>query len=386
MRLIDSNHEFVVNGSPVEGFPILLSSAGDVHRPALNFLVYYCIQRGRVNSKKSWHRYGQDLYDFFSFIEAHSLEWRDTNKHPSILATYRDWSLKHFSLSVNTINTRLTTLVNFYKYAYRQNWVRSFPFEIEQVRIPRREHFLMHGDFHDHKATPDVKLKTAKKGIKVLTGNQQRILLQACKNETLKSQTLLGLSTGLRLEEINTFPLKYVFNPSKDPSRNYFRVTLCPSDMNTKGSKERFIDVPRDVMLVLWGYVHSERVSRLGEEGNTATLNKKGRATLFVNRFGKAFAPDSDTLRINYSRLGLDFHVNPHMLRHTFATNTLKYLSDRRTSSFDPLIYVRDRLGHESIVTTQKYLHFLEKLEDDLQIEYHRQLTEYVLDAGLDVV
>ena len=71
--------------------------------------------------------------------------------------------------------------------------------------------------------------------------------------------------------------------------------------------------------------------------------------------------------------------VHPHMLRHTFAVVTLEQLqrghiagqadrnpAQRRTYSLifgDPLDWVRRRLGHRSVVTTQVYLHALAELE-----------------------
>ena len=76
---------------------------------------------------------------------------------------------------------------------------------------------------------------------------------------------------------------------------------------------------------------------------------------------------------------GVHVWVHPHMLRHTFAVVTLEQLQrghiagqadkipeQRRTYSLifgDPLDWVRRRLGHRSVVTTQVYLHALAELE-----------------------
>jgi len=43
---------------------------------------------------------------------------------------------------------------------------------------------------------------------------------------------------------------------------------------------------------------------------------------------------------------------------------------------YAPLIYVRDRLGHSSITTTEKYLHFLDDIEDDLRTSYQEEIEE----------
>jgi integrase len=38
------------------------------------------------------------------------------------------------------------------------------------------------------------------------------------------------------------------------------------------------------------------------------------------------------------------------------------------------LLYVRDRLGHASVTTTEKYLHSLSELEDALMNDYQSEI------------
>lgn len=76
--------------------------------------------------------------------------------------------------------------------------------------------------------------------------------------------------------------------------------------------------------------------------------------------------------------------VSPHMLRHTFAVTTLEQLqrghvkalgelNSRQREHYvrifgDPLDWVRRRLGHRSVVTTQIYLHALQELEMETRL------------------
>ena len=76
---------------------------------------------------------------------------------------------------------------------------------------------------------------------------------------------------------------------------------------------------------------------------------------------------------------GLGLRCHPHLLRHTFAVVTLEQLQrghlaalaeqDPRQREYytrifgDPLDWVRRRLGHASVVTTQIYLHAVAELE-----------------------
>lgn len=81
---------------------------------------------------------------------------------------------------------------------------------------------------------------------------------------------------------------------------------------------------------------------------------------------------------------GLELRCNPHMLRHSFAVVALEQLQrghlrelsgmspaqrTHYTQVFgDPLDWVRRRLGHASIVTTQVYLHCLAELEMETRL------------------
>jgi hypothetical protein len=79
------------------------------------------------------------------------------------------------------------------------------------------------------------------------------------------------------------------------------------------------------------------------------------------------------------ARHGVRIRCHPHMLRHSFAVITLEQLwrghiqelaamvpAQRQTYQMvfgDPLNWVRMRLGHRSVQTTQIYLHTLQELE-----------------------
>lgn len=82
-----------------------------------------------------------------------------------------------------------------------------------------------------------------------------------------------------------------------------------------------------------------------------ALLAKPEESALFVGRNGHRLSPRAIQLRIDGwgKKLGLDTHVHPHMLRHSFASHVLQSSGDLRA--------VQEMLGHANISTTQIYTH-----------------------------
>lgn len=370
MRLIFSTDEFKLNNVSYPGFPLILNKDMELVEPALQFLVAHCIKRGRVRSTKSWEAYGQSIYDYLAFLEANNLDWRkyDYGGGHSILAAYRDWSLSIVGLSPNTVNYRLRIIIQFYHYSYRNEWVGSLPFDLETIRVVKPKGVLAHTDATGGlKISPDVMLKTQHTPLKVLSKLQIKQFLETVKNPTQKLIARLALSTGLRREELVTFPINYVVNPSDFyADKSIIRVDLNPKHMKTKGDKPRGIDVPRALMEALWQYVLHERYQ-------LSLLNTENYSQLFLNKAGCPYGHSGKSLGSLWRGLRLPFKVTPHILRHSFATHMLYDMRKRKTQ-IDPLMYVRDRLGHSSIQTTEKYLHYLSSVEDGLMSEYQEEI------------
>jgi integrase/recombinase XerD len=109
-----------------------------------------------------------------------------------------------------------------------------------------------------------------------------------------------------------------------------------------KGSKERLVPIGRSAIGAVGMYLRELR-PRL-ERG-------EGKGHLFLNARGKPLSRMGawKILRKYVELAGIEKHVSPHTLRHSFATHLLEGGADLRA--------VQEMLGHADISTTQIYTH-----------------------------
>lgn len=376
MELVWATEELVIAGQPYAGFPILLWDSMDSCIPANRFFRHYLL-RGSIGSKRSWPSTGRALYDFFSFLQAHDIDWRDVDRGEakSLVAAYRDYCLLACKLSPNTTRQRLHYICEFYEFALKERWVQRLPFAHEERTVRRGAGFLAHVDASGGKAlAKDVMPRSRKSLPKFLSMAEIKALLEATDNPHHRIMMRLALHTGLRREEIAAFPLAYVFDPEKAAgNERNVRIHLDPFDgscMVTKGSKPRTIYVSRKFMAELYRYVTKVR-------GERASLSKTPQRALFLNQSGEPYGEDGKSLNRIISEAGkrAGIKVHTHMLRHTYATHTLASLQRTSRRGIDPLVFVQRQLGHSSIQTTMVYLHLVNEMADEAVLAYDDELN-----------
>ena len=108
-----------------------------------------------------------------------------------------------------------------------------------------------------------------------------------------------------------------------------------------KGNKERVVPVGAAAVAALKRYLAAR----------PSLVRPKSPGTVFLTNRGSAFAHVTLWKRITEAvrRAGVERHVTPHMLRHSFATHLLAHGADLRV--------IQELLGHSSIATTEIYTH-----------------------------
>lgn len=380
MHLFSSTKDFKLAGQATEGFPILLWESMESCQPANSFLRYY-LMRGAIGSRKSWAQIGQAIYDYFAFLEAHELDWKDTDRSEdkSLVAAYRDYCTEVANLARNTVRLRLIYICKFYVFALKRGLVKNLPFEEEERKAKSRPHsYLAHVAGEHRVMTPSVMPRRHRVLKRFLSKEQVKELLAAAVNPHHRMLIRLALHTGLRREELATFPLSYVFDPQRDLSlgRNV-RIILNPNDgsgMKTKGSHERVITMSKRFMRELYLYSIHWR----GERASLATSQP---TQLFLNQDGRPWANDGKGIEAVVRAIGAKAGIKayPHMLRHTYATHTLAVLQrNRKKNNIDPLVFLMGQLGHVSIETTMEYLHIVDEFADDAVLAYDDELNDWL--------
>ena len=138
-------------------------------------------------------------------------------------------------------------------------------------------------------------------------------------------------SCGLRVSELTSLKISDLFF-----DEGFIKVT-------GKGDKERFVPIGFGTKSIITTYINDVRSSISIKPGHTDTLflNQRGhkltRAMIFT------------IIKRLAEKINLNKTISPHTFRHSFATHLLENGADLRA--------IQMMLGHESITTTEIYMH-----------------------------
>ncbi len=142
-------------------------------------------------------------------------------------------------------------------------------------------------------------------------------------------ETLYGC--GLRVSELTQLRISDLFF-----EEDFIKVT-------GKGDKQRFVPISPLNKKYIGIYRNQVRVHQ--------TIQKGYEDILFLNRRGKGLtrAMIFTIIKQLGEKTGLQKSISPHTFRHSFATHLLENGADLRA--------IQQMLGHESITTTEIYMH-----------------------------
>ncbi|MBQ0117645.1 MAG: tyrosine recombinase XerD, partial [Flavobacterium sp.] len=128
-----------------------------------------------------------------------------------------------------------------------------------------------------------------------------------------------------------------------------------------KGNKQRFVPVGEVTVNFIDKYLNGSRA---------AVPKKKGHEdTLFLNRRGAGLtrAMIFTIIKDLAVKINLQKNISPHTFRHSYATHLLENGADLRS--------IQLMLGHESITTTEIYVHLERSHLKKIMQEYHPRIN-----------
>lgn len=150
---------------------------------------------------------------------------------------------------------------------------------------------------------------------------------------------------GLRVSELIELKISSIFE-----EEGYIKVT-------GKGNKQRFVPIAPYTL----NYIHLYRSTIRAHQ----TIGKGFEDTLFLNRRGKQLtrAMVFTIIKDLAAKIQLKKTISPHTFRHSFATHLLENGADLRA--------IQMMLGHESITTTEVYVHLDRKHLTQIVHQFH---------------
>ena len=294
---------------------------------ALSDYKYYLkIERGL--SANSILNYELDVLKLVRYLEEHSI---NTSPVDITYDAIQDF-IYHFSKELNTRSqSRLISgLRSFFTYLVFEDYRQTNPLDhIETPKIGRKLPDTLSTQEID-KLIGAIDLSKTYNGVCI--GERNRALLE----------TLYGC--GLRVSELITLKLSDLFF-----DEGFIKVT-------GKGDKQRFVPIGANTQkyINIWLDIRAH-IDVHPDHSDTLFLNNRGkqltRAMVFtiIKDLAKA---------INLNKV-----ISPHTFRHSFATHLLENGADLRA--------IQLMLGHESITTTEIYMHIDRSHLKDVLMSYH---------------
>jgi site-specific recombinase XerD len=359
MKLYYTDESFVVVGLARPGVPFLCDEDMELMTVPNRYLEFIAVVKGRTRSPNTWSTYAEALFEFFAFAESNELDWTDLE--PAHVAAWRDTQLGRGNKE-STVTQRLGIVHRFFRWAVAKNLVPQLPYDLEEVSVAKGQPFLSHTDATKAKSlVSDIGLKAPRAVPKFLLIDQAITFLDALTPHRLRLMGYLMLLTGMRREEVVELNLEVLPNPAGRPAGRALDMVLDPALTRTKGNVERVVKVPYLLGEMLYSYLTWERPKLARQYKKTHGAESKN---LFLSEMGEELSIDGLTTAFHSESKKVGIKCHPHMLRHTFATYELLRVSAKQ-GDVRALHWVRDRLGHASLVTTERYLHTAALLKHD---------------------
>ncbi len=283
---------------------------------------YLKIERGL--SKNSIDNYTRDVSKLIQYLEVKDMTPTPLSIDNDILKEFIYYSAK--SINARSQSRLLSGLKSFFNYLIFEDYRETNPLDlIESPKIGRK--------LPDTLSIDEIDALISAIDLSKPQGERNRAII-----ETL-------YSCGLRVSELTNLKLSDLFF-----DEGFIKVT-------GKGDKQRFVPIGESTQKYI--SIYREHIR------NHLNTPNEYKDTLFLNRRGKQLtrAMIFTIVKQLAETIGLKKNISPHTFRHSFATHLLENGADLRA--------IQLMLGHESITTTEIYMHVDRSHLSDVMHKYH---------------
>lgn len=287
-----------------------------------NYAHYLRIERGM--SENTMQSYLFDLQKLTAYLEEFSIVASPMDISEEEIKNF----VYHLSkqVSARTQARVISGLKSFFQYLMVEDYRKDFPMElIETPKLGRK--------LPDTLSLEEINQLIAAIDLSKEGGERNKAMLE----------TLYGC--GLRVSELVELKISDLFF-----EEGFVKVT-------GKGNKQRFVPMSDYTIKVILGYQSQVRVHQ--------PIQKGFEDILFLNRRGKKLtrAMVFTVIKQLAEKIGLHKNISPHTFRHSFATHLLENGADLRA--------IQMMLGHESITTTEVYVHLDRSHLNKVMLQFH---------------
>lgn len=400
--LTESNH-----------FPIVLNADGTPWIDACLFLLDKLKNVKKV-SPKTLESKASDLVMFRRWLDEETICYLHFPKRIMARPTYRYSAylreqIDSGIIQFNTAKRRMSSVQLFYR------WMRDFRgYEFEYPLWREREIFISLKDetgrsFSKKQLSTDIGFKQSPKGFKddsyIEDGGNLRPLekqeqynlistLVDIGNTEMTLSFLLSLTSGGRMQSIYTFR-RHHFLQSVSESQDNIRIKIGRgTDVDSKYGKNSVLHIPRWLHQRVARYLVSEQSQKRVSLAKHVYENEDTQYAFLTRSGVPYYVADDDPFKNLYRHVprgiainafirqqlipsleskGQGFKFRFHDLRATFGLNYLEEqlskVSEESNEIWPALLSVKNRLGHSSISTTEKYLNYKKKYKQAVYVQ-----------------
>lgn len=406
-------------------FPLILEKKGGPWIEGNVFLIQKLIN----TSKYRWATFqclAADLISFKNFIEENSLSINDIPQKKLLRPTYRYrhhliFLLESGKISSHTAKRKMSTVVSFYRFLINESMIKSEypPWQEREVSVKVSDRFG--SVFQKIKKSTDLSIYNSSiddpHSLDILDGGRLRplsfkeqqhlieVLLELNNIEMLLIH-LIALFTGARIQTILTLTTEPFINTNGWGDMDIRIKVGYGTAVDTKKDKQLILFFPRWLCEKIHIYIKSKRYCQRVNKttdirtGNLLFVTNRGNAYYITNNTDGIISSSSkvshngEVIRqfiikrvISKMRKKLNndkFYYKLHDLRASFGMNLtsvqLQMVKKGTISLDESREYVRQRMGHSSSYTTDRYLKYSDRLETNskFQLEYESYLAKLI--------